>query len=369
MSVDTKARTRGERSGCRNGETYEFHLCHSREWRFVKRLHTERLPQPGDHRVHSAALCWGAGVGPAGFRKLVACCRSAGAVLDADASDLQHADPRLSREQIELITGLTGRLDEFARRISLLEQSGVQVLTVDASGYPGGFRALRNPPPIVCLRGGLAPQDRHTVAVVGTRRPTHSEAVRTERMVRALVRAGITVVSGLAVGVDGAAHRAALGAGGHTIAVLGSGIQQIYPSQHIELASMVAQTGSVLSELAPDCRVSVAALIARNRLIAALGALTVVVASDQRGGSLVTAREAHRLGKPVATFADEPGYPARAGNHMLLQHGAVALDGDNPDELCQLVHHTAANQSLSTRSGHTRPDSTQMTLFAPPHIP
>ncbi len=307
-----------------------------------------------NERTLRAALVWGAGVGPAGFRKLVTYCGSTAAVLEADAAQLTAADSRLSPEQTAIIRELASRLGEFAERISDLQANGVQVISSQDEGYPEGLRTLRNPPPLVCARGEILLQDRAAAAMVGTRSPTREDFDKAFGLAEAFAGAGITVVSGLALGLDTAAHRGALQAGGRTIAVLGSGIERVYPPENEALAEEIAACGAVISELAPEAGAAVGTLMARNRLIAALSKATVVVASGSRGGSLVTADHSRNQGKPVAAVKWANVNLKRLGNQQLLAEGAIAL-GDDQDlaKLIELLRHPAL--PLSPLAKHQAP--------------
>ncbi len=288
-----------------------------------------------NERALRAALVWDAGVGPAGFRKLVAHCGSTAAIFEAHAGQLAAADSRLSAEQIAIIIALGPRIAECAGRISDLQADGVQVISSEDAQYPEAFAGLRNPPPLLCMRGQILPQDRMAVAMVGTRSPTREDFDKAFALAEAFARAGITVVSGLALGLDSAAHRGAMQAAGRTLGVLGSGIERVYPPENEALAEEIASSGAVLSELAPDAAPAVGTLMARNRLVAALSNATVVVASGARGGSLVTAEQSRNQGKPVAAVDWANMNLKRLGNQQLLAEGAMPLRND--EDLMKLI--------------------------------
>lgn len=295
-----------------------------------------------NERALRAALVWDAGVGPAGFRKLVAHCGSTAAIFEAHAGQLAAADSRLSAEQIAIIIELGPRIAECAGRISNLQANDTHVISSEDRQYPEAFCGLRNPPPLVCVRGQILPQDRAAVAMVGTRTPTREDFDRAFGLAEAFARAGITVVSGLALGIDSGAHRGAMQAAGRTIGVLGSGIERIYPPENEALAEEIASSGALLSELAPDAAPAVGTLMARNRLVAALSNATVVVASGARGGSLVTAEQSRNQGKPVAAVDWADMNLKRLGNQQLLAEGAMPLGNDEDlNKLIELVRQPA----------------------------
>jgi DNA processing protein len=163
------------------------------------------------------------------------------------------------------------------------------------------------------------------VAVVGTRRCTaYGERITTE-LAGALARAGATIVSGMALGVDAAAHRAALGAGGRTVAVLGTGVDVPYPAAHRGLHAEIARRGLVLSEQPPGERAGPGAFPRRNRIIAALAAVTIVVEAGARSGALITATHALDLGRTVAAVPGPIDVAEAAGSNELIRDGAVVI--------------------------------------------
>lgn len=193
---------------------------------------------------------------------------------------------------------------------------------------PSAIRSLEDPPYVLRMVGesSLLDTQHLRVAIVGSRRPRPAAAGLAEAIARGCADSGITVVSGLAQGVDGAAHRGAMDAGGKTIAVLGSGTSHIYPSSHRGLAKKIASTGSLLlSEYAPTTAPKGYRFAHRNRIIAGLADLVVVVQAAERSGSLITAERALGVGIPVAVVPGAIDDPAYGGSTSLLRDGAHAL--------------------------------------------
>jgi len=196
--------------------------------------------------------------------------------------------------------------------------------------YPANLRRLAHPPPLHC-RGRVTSGDARSVALVGTRTPSPAGVALAGTLAAQLARDGVTVVSGLARGIDTVAHEACLDAGGRSLAVLGCGVFRVYPPENAGLADRVAEHGAVLSDLPPDAAVSLAALRRRNALIAGLSLVTVVVEAGSRSGARITAVAALHLGGPLFLT----GLAAGQGwaRELLEQPGVFTLavaDGARP---------------------------------------
>ena len=202
------------------------------------------------------------------------------------------------------------------------ESSATEEIGRSDPRYPGALLDLPFPPARVWARGNLAFLAMPCVAVVGTRRATpYAERVAAQ-IATTLVRAGACVVSGLARGVDGIAHRAALAAGGATIAVLGTGLDVAYPRGHATLQEEIGRMGLLLSELEPRNRAHGGSFPNRNRIIAAVSSLTIVVEGGVGSGALITARNANELGRSVAVVPGPIDVPQSRGSNELLREGA-----------------------------------------------
>jgi DNA processing protein len=194
----------------------------------------------------------------------------------------------------------------------------------DAS-YPRALDDLPDPPATLWARGDLALLERPCVAIVGTRRATaYGERVARE-LARTLATAGAAVVSGLARGIDAAAHRGALDAGGATIAVLGTGLDVAYPKGHAALQRTIAERGLLLSELEPDDPAHGGSFPKRNRIIAALAKVTIVVEAGAKSGALITAAHALELDRPLAAVPGPIDIPQAQGSNELLRDGAIVV--------------------------------------------
>ena len=193
------------------------------------------------------------------------------------------------------------------------------------AGYPPELLQLSNPPRVLWMLGDPAVLARPTVAIVGTRRATSYAERVTRELARVLAQAGACVISGLARGVDAAAHRGALDAGGATCAVLGTGVNVVYPRGHAALQADIAARGLLVSELSPDDAAHGGSFPLRNRIIAALASVTIVVEAGAKSGALITASHALELGRTVAAVPGPIDVPQSQGSNELLRDGAVAI--------------------------------------------
>jgi DNA processing protein len=191
-----------------------------------------------------------------------------------------------------------------------------------AADYPPALDDCPNPPPILWARGNLALLDKPCVAIVGTRRATAYGERITRDLARTVARAGACVVSGLARGIDAAAHRGALEVDGATIAVLGTGLDLAYPRGHAGLQRRIGEQGLLLSERAPTDAAHGGSFPMRNRIIAALTSATIVVEAGVKSGALITAAYALEMGRTVAALPGPIDSPQAQGSNELLRDGA-----------------------------------------------
>jgi DNA processing protein len=213
------------------------------------------------------------------------------------------------------------------RYLQALRQRGIRWLSSTAPEFPRGLASIFDPPVGIFVRGAEAEEllDRAVVAIVGARSCSPYGASVARTLGRELAGAGLVVVSGLARGVDGEAHRGAVEAGGTTVAVLGCGVDRVYPAAHAELARRVMERGLIVSEYAPGVEPAPWRFPARNRLIAGLAAATVVVEARERSGALITADLALEEGREVFAVPGEITSALSAGTNALLRIGATAL--------------------------------------------
>jgi DNA processing protein len=225
-----------------------------------------------------------------------------------------------------------------------LERLGVTVLTTGDPAYPARLREIYNAPPILYVRGNLTPQDDNSIAVVGTRSPSVYGRELAARIVPELVRSGLTVVSGLARGVDSVAHHAALQAGGRTIAVLGSGIDVIYPAENRGLFNHILAGGAVVTEYPLGTKPDAFNFPARNRIISGLSLGAVVVEAQPGSGALITADYALEQNREVFAFPGRVTDKGSAGCNRLIREGRAKLVSSTEDILEELDLTVAVQQ-------------------------
>lgn len=288
------------------------------------------------------ALWWAAlqqveGVGAATMLRLARVFGSAEAALAATCEELMGRGG-LSREQAAGMAASARALPARRSEIEALEQQGIRLLAIGDPGYPAELLDLRSPPPLLYVRGMLTEEDGRGVAVVGTREASREGARLARRLGRGLAERGFTIVSGLARGIDTAGHRGALQAKeGRTVAVLGCGVQHVYPPENGLLAAKIARRGCVLAEVPPHTEVHRRHLLARDRLQAALSRAVIVVQAHGKCGSLVTARHAVRCGRLLYGVAWERE-PFAEGWERLQALGARRLEaGANLDEIVAAI--------------------------------
>lgn len=243
------------------------------------------------------------------------------------------------------------------------QQLGLQVLVHGADDYPALLVSDPQPPPVLFARGRLDLLQGRRVAIVGTRNATAAGRETGRAIAAGLGAAGVHVVSGLARGIDGVAHRAVLAqqGGGRPIAVVASGLDVVYPREHRDLWSAVGESGLLLSEAAPGTRPEPYRFPLRNRIVAALSEVLVVVESRERGGSLITADAALERGVSVMAVPGAPSNRAAGGSNALLRDGAApALDAGDVLTQLQLDHSLAAGGVAVERRRRPRPDDLEV---------
>ncbi len=205
-----------------------------------------------------------------------------------------------------------------------IDAAGVEILILDDEAYPGRLRTIEMPPHVLFVTGDVAALSaEHAVAVVGTRRPTEAGRLIAARIGAAIAKTGASVVSGLAVGIDGAAQAAVTAEDGVTVAVLGSGHGRLYPRAHANLArSIVAHGGAIVSEQVPDATATASAFPRRNRLISGLSDATIVVEAAEKSGALITAAWALEQGRECFIVPGPIGEPRSAGCLLWLRNYA-----------------------------------------------
>lgn len=263
-----------------------------------------------------------AGIGPARLDRLIAYFGTLPAAWCASADDLGAAG--LDQRTITALLQTRRSLDlevEYQRTL----ECGVRLITRDDPAYPTLLAQTVNPPFLLYVRGTLTENDRWSVAVVGTRNASAYGKEATRKLVTELVAAGVTIVSGLALGIDAVAHSAALVAGGRTLAVLGSGVDQIYPRTNQALGTTIMQQGAIISEYPLGTLPTATNFPPRNRLISGLALGVLVVEAAPKSGALITAQFAGEQGRDVFAVPGSIFSPRSEGTHRLLRDGATLV--------------------------------------------
>ena len=274
--------------------------------------------------VDSVRLSLVSGVGPLLRKALLDRFGTPAAVLAAGRDELQSVNG-IGPKTAARILAAKNEIDAEAE-LQLAAENGIDVLTENDAGYPRPLRQIHDPPGVLFRRGQPNPQDDLAVAIVGTRHATRYGLAQAERLAASLARTGFTVVSGLARGIDAAAHRGALDAGGRTIAVLASGLLEIYPPEHAKLADEVAEGGYLISESPPRMVPLSGAFPQRNRIISGLSVGTIVVEAAERSGALITARHAYEQGREVFAVPGPVDSRMSRGCHALIKDGAKLVE-------------------------------------------
>lgn len=277
---------------------------------------------PSDQEACAAALAALPGAGAASLRRVIEAAGDPAAAWDAVLAGDVERPARRGRRPARSWADVARAYDVVGRRAGE-RAAGIQVTWFGHEAYPASLRSDPSPPAVLFWRGDLTVLDRQCVALVGTRRATPGGREMAFELGHDLAAAGVCVVSGLALGIDGAAHRGALQAGapGATVGIAASGVDRVYPRRHAELWAAVASAGAVVSETPPGRDAEGWRFPARNRIIAGLVSMVVVVESHATGGSLITADAAIERGVDVRAVPGPVRSPASAGTNQLLFDG------------------------------------------------
>ncbi|NJN67407.1 MAG: DNA-protecting protein DprA [Chloroflexaceae bacterium] len=259
------------------------------------------------------------GIGPSRLAQLIQRCGSAEAAWHATPDEMGQAG--LDRKSRESLLKARQSLDLDAE-LARVFRAGAHVLTIEDAEYPRILAQIAAPPPLLYVRGSLSVLDEWALAVVGTRSPTTYGKEATRRIVTDLARSGLTIVSGLAVGIDGVAHQAALEAGGRTIGVLGCGVDVLYPDRNIRLAEEMLECGALLSDYPLGTRPYPSNFPPRNRIISGLTVGTLVTEAGEKSGALITVDFALEQGRDVFAVPGTIFSQKSQGVHQLIRNGA-----------------------------------------------
>jgi DNA processing protein len=300
-------------------------------------LNASPPPSTHDSLIDSVRLSMVSGIGPRLRKALLEEFGSASAVFAAAPADLRRVQG-IGAELTRRIAVAKDELDVHAE-LDTCAANNVTILTDTDPAYPRSLREIYDPPGVLFMRGEIRPQDALAVAIVGARHATQYGLAQAERLAGSLARAGITIISGLARGIDAAAHRGALAADGRTIAVLGSGVLNLYPPEHAELAEQVTGRGALVSEAPPHSPPLGGAFPQRNRIISGMSLGVLVVEASTNSGALITARHAMEQGREVFAVPGRIDSRVSHGCHRLIRDGAKLVEtaDDVLEELGPLV--------------------------------
>lgn len=278
------------------------------------------MSPPMNHREACVALNMIPSMGPVRLRRLLDAFGSAEHILTA------------RRDQLAAVDGITAavadnisRWREFSDPAAEMErarQLGARIITGEDEEYPAALREIHDPPIVLYVRGQLTERDRQAVAVVGSRRASHYATECAKKLSFQMAYAGLTVISGLARGIDTAAHQGALAAKGRTIAVIGAGLGHLYPPENAELADRIASNGAVLSEFPVDTKPDRQTFPIRNRIVTGCSFGVLVVEAGANSGALISANQAAEQGRTLYAVPGRIDQPTCLGSNRLIQQGA-----------------------------------------------
>lgn len=293
-------------------------------------------------------------IGPVKVRRLLAAFASPGAILQAPAAALQRVEG-VGTEVSASIRSWQDHVDPAAE-MRLARDFGAEVMTLGSPHYPPWLREIHDPPTVLYVWGTLQERDRHGIGVVGTRKPTHYASGCAKKISYQLAYSGITVVSGLALGIDTAAHQGALAAKGRTLAVIGSGLLKLYPPENLSLAEKIATSGAVISEFPMGTSPDKQTFPMRNRIISGLSFGLLVVEAGGRSGALISANQAGEQGRAIYAVPGRIDQPNAIGSNRLIQQGAklITSASDILDDMGMLFAETPQlpPQALPVFEGH-----------------
>lgn len=267
------------------------------------------------------------GVGRITFRKLVGLFGSPERALSASYDDLRKIG--MLSDKVAAAIGSFPWQDHAKREIATAAEANVAIVTADNAAYPESLRNTPDPPPYLYVKGSLRAEDKNAIAIVGTRKPTHYGTTVTRRIASELSSAGFTIVSGMARGIDTQAHRGALAAKGRTIAVLGCGIDVVYPPENKGLMEEISHSGrgAVVTENPFGTQPEAGYFPSRNRIISGLSRGTVIIEAAEDSGSLITAKYTLEQGRKLFAVPGNIGSLTSKGTNSLIKQGAVLVEG------------------------------------------
>lgn len=293
----------------------------------------------GEPACHSSqiqdwiALIRADGVGPRTFGRLIERFGCPTEALRATLDDLAAVEG-IGLQTARRIVASRGRFDVGAE-LELADRLGVSIIHMDDPRYPAPLKKIPDPPPVLYVKGQLRPEHQLAVAIVGSRHCSLYGQEQASRLAYYLAAAGFTIVSGMARGIDTAAHQGALAAEGQTIAVQGCGLSRVFPPENARLFDLICRSGACISELPLQSEPLPEHFPARNRIIAGLCLATIIVEADIRSGAMITAKAALEYGREVMAVPGRVDWPLSKGPHRLIKDGAALLE--SPEDVLDLI--------------------------------
>lgn len=309
------------------------------QWLDIMDLEREESSEPSGQASDGNALLdylhvvLTTGVGPHILHRLLEEFGTPRGVLAASPQEL-HAVPGVGVALGQRLRSGESR-ERAACVMATCQERQISILTPADPGFPRLLLEIPDPPNVLFLRGELLPSDALSVAIVGTRGASQYGRSQAERFARTLARAGLTIVSGLARGIDAAAHRGALEAGGRTLGVLCNGVAEVYPPQNEELGLQIAEQGALVSEMPPGSKPKKGMFPQRNRLITGMSLGTIVIEAAERSGALISARLAGEQGREVFALPGLVSSPNARGCHRLIRDGAMLVQ--DPEDVIEAL--------------------------------
>ena len=279
------------------------------------------------------------GIGPGKIRNLLAKFRNTSSILSTDYHSLLKVEgisTNLAKRILQVSKERTRIKSEVEKEVTTLNNIGGRIITIWDKEYPDLLKKIYDPPIILQIKGNFSETDNYSLAVVGTRMPTSYGKIQTERLVSDFARQNITIVSGMARGIDSIAHLSAIKNGGRTIAVIGSGLDVIYPPENKKLFEKISENGVVVSEFKLGTKPDAQNFPRRNRIISGLALGTIVIETGIEGGAMQTAALALDQNREVFAVPGNLGVKQSDGTNLLIQKGEASLIKSAEDVLLSL---------------------------------
>jgi DNA processing protein len=302
------------------------------------------------------ALSLTPGIGSTLMRRLLDRFNTPEAVFHAPMKELSKIEGLGEKVAQEIRKGPLEKVVE--RELSLLREVGGRVITLKDEEYPKRLKDIYDPPALLYVRGELKKEDEFAISIVGSRKTTPYGRWFTEKVSQELARHGVTIVSGMARGIDSLAHWGAISGGGRTIAVLGCGVDVIYPSENRNLFAKMIDRGAILSEFPMRSPPEGGHFPRRNRIISGLSLGVVVVQASEKSGSLITAGYALEQGREVFAVPGNVGTESSRGTHRLIKEGAKLVESSE-DILEEILPQWRGERETTPKVEIPRPDLTE----------